>query len=151
MALRACDVMQSPVVLVGPTDSLESVRRLFTDESIHGAPVVDETGLVMGVITAADLMRSSADDDPKPLATLRSEPEPPAWELEREVARECAEDVMTDSVVQLPPDATVSEVARTLREERVHRVIVVDEGDVIGIISTFDLLRLIEDADPEQA
>jgi CBS domain-containing protein len=140
--------MQSPVVTVAPTDPLTSVRRLFADEAIHGAPVVDETGLVRGVITSADLMRSAASGEgPAPASSWREEvaPEPPAWELADDVVRECAEDVMTDSVVQVPPDASVAEVARRLREEGVHRIMVVDDQDVIGIISTFDLLRLIEE------
>ena len=136
MTLRACDVMQSPVVTVGPLDPLPSVRRLFADESIHGAPVVDETGYVCGVITSTDLMRSDG--------VVRDPATESGWERVGDSVDGRAEDVMTASIVRVAPDAPVTEVARKLREEQVHRVMVVDDEDVVGIISTFDLLQLVE-------
>jgi CBS domain-containing protein len=55
-----------------------------------------------------------------------------------------AEDVMTEGVISVGPDAEVGEIARILREERVHRVMVVEDGVLRGVISTFDLLALLE-------
>ncbi len=146
---RAGDVMETHVVAVGPLDPLESVQRLFADESIHGAPVVDEQGRILGVISAADLMRAAADERDAARPSLRDTREPEAWDpaLEREIVHECAEDVMTDAVVQVPPDTLVSEVARILREQQVHRVLVMDRDEILGIITTFDLLRLFERPD----
>ena len=45
---------------------------------------------------------------------------------------------------QVRPDAPVPEVATTLREQRIHRVLVVEDGKLCGIVSTFDLIRLLE-------
>ena len=47
----------------------------------------------------------------------------------------------------MPVDASAGEVARRLREHRVHRVLVVDGGTLAGIVSTFDLVALVEKAD----
>ena len=41
-------------------------------------------------------------------------------------------------------EATAAEVARALREHRVHRVFVVEDRSLLGVISTFDVLRLVE-------
>ena len=51
---------------------------------------------------------------------------------------------MTTSLVTVPPNASVAVLARTLRKNRIHRVLVVDEHRLIGIISSFDLVALLE-------
>ena len=54
--------------------------------------------------------------------------------------------VMTTEVVSVSPDASASDVARTLCEQRVHRVMVMDGERLAGLISTFDLVgRLIQE------
>ena len=55
-----------------------------------------------------------------------------------------AADVMTTEIVSVPPDATVASVARTLREQAVHRVLVIDDGELLGLISAMDLVALLE-------
>jgi predicted transcriptional regulator len=59
-------------------------------------------------------------------------------------------DVMTSEVVWVAPDATVSEVARTLCGQCVHRVLVMQGERLAGLISTFDLVMLLRD-EPERA
>ena len=54
MALTAADVMQTHLITVSPSDPLDAVRRLFYEEEIHGAPVVDEDGRVQGMITSME-------------------------------------------------------------------------------------------------
>ena len=149
--LRACDVMQTHVIAVGPLDPLAQVERLFTDEGIHGAPVVEDGGRVLGVISASDLIRAAADERDSARGSPSGLDDPSrSLETRWDLARDCAEDVMTDGVICVAPDATVSEVARTLREQQVHRVLVMAEGEVIGIISSFDLLRILETSEPQK-
>ncbi len=56
-----------------------------------------------------------------------------------------ASDVMTPDLVQVPRDPTIPEIARVLCENRVHRVLVTDGGRLIGLISTFDLVGVLND------
>ena len=58
-------------------------------------------------------------------------------------------DVMTRDVVRVAPDATLGAVATALCENRVHRVLVIENDRLLGIISTFDLVGLLKD-DPAQ-
>jgi CBS domain-containing protein len=51
-----------------------------------------------------------------------------------------AADAMTRQIVAVGPDATVEAVARTMLDDRVHRVLVLEAGVLLGVISTFDLL-----------
>jgi len=54
-------------------------------------------------------------------------------------------DVMTSEVLTVPSDTPAPAVARALRERHIHRVFVADDGHMLGVISAFDLLRVIED------
>jgi CBS domain-containing protein len=55
---------------------------------------------------------------------------------------------MSDGAVTVEPKASVAEVARTFREHRVHRVLVAEQGVLRGLISTLDLVALLERDDP---
>lgn len=155
MGLLARDVMERHVITLSPNDPISNVQRLFVDEGIHGAPVVDELGKLLGVVSSLDLLRSAAE--------VRDLPEPDPRDLRQifdlgsrafgvDVAAGEAEptvaDVMTDGpVVAVRPDTPIAGVARVLRENAVHRAVVVDRGQVCGIISSFDLLRVLEEED----
>ena len=62
MATTARDIMQSQVITLAPNDPLSNVHRLFFEEEIHGAPVLDEAGLVLGILTSMDLLRAASDE-----------------------------------------------------------------------------------------
>ena len=53
-------------------------------------------------------------------------------------------DYMTEALVEVAPDTPVSEIATRLRENQVHRVVVVEDDGLCGIVSTFDLIGLLE-------
>lgn len=154
MALTARSIMQTHVVSVSPQDPLSSVHRLFFEENINGAPVVDEQEFVVGVITSKDLLRAAADEhdsargDPGYFRELL-EFSGPDWETAPEgylarLRERTVEEYMTEDAISVSPDAGIPEVARTLRSHGVHRVLVVDAGRLVGIISTFDLVGLLE-------
>jgi CBS domain-containing protein len=50
---------------------------------------------------------------------------------------------MTKEIVRVSPEATLREVSRTMLKQRVHRVLVVAQGNLVGVISTFDLVRVL--------
>ena len=154
MATTARDIMQTQVITLAPNDPLSNVHRLFFEEEIHGAPVLDESGRVLGIITSMDLLRAASDEH----ETARGDPayfrelmeySGPDWEsapdgfIDRLRERVTSE-FMTENVACVAPDDPVPEVARALRSNHIHRVLVVEEGCLRGIISTFDLVGLLE-------
>ena len=54
-------------------------------------------------------------------------------------------DAMSEGVVTVSAGDPAAMVARTLRENRLHHVFVIDEGSLVGVVSAYDLLGLIED------
>lgn len=121
------DLMQRDVMSVNPSAALIDVSRLFVAEEIHGAPVIDEEQRALrGVVSTADLLRASVEDDDLGEAT------------DRTVA-----DIMVRDVVTVAPDASIAEAAQLMRSQRIHRLIVVENHEVIGVLSTFDVIAAL--------
>lgn len=154
MVVTARDVMQTGVVALGASDPLHVAQRLFYEEGIHGAPVLDEVGKVVGVLSSTDLLRAVLErkdvEGPGPRPSPADLDEVAgAWSLAPEDFQERVQEAlvsefMTESPVEVPPDTPVPELARLMRENAIHRVLVVEAGRLCGIVSTFDLIGLLE-------
>lgn len=150
-------VMTDSVVSVSPESSLLDVLRVFVEESIHGAPVVDDDGRLVGVITTSDLLRAQEEEHDTAWATsdyLRGvlEFSAPDWtgdltDFQDRLAQRTVVEVMTKGFASVPPDAPVADVARCLRENQIHRVWVLDGQRLRGVVSVLDLMPLIEQSD----
>ena len=155
MAPQARDVMETQVITVDPERPLLDAHRLFVEEEIHGAPVVDETGRVLGIVSSADLLRAVDDEEgscagraPGYLRQLLEEEGGPSPRLSGELntllQAVTVADVMTAGGVTVAPDTAIDEVASRMRRHRIHRVPVISNGCLAGIITTFDLIALLE-------
>ena len=153
----AKDIMQTQVVSVGSDDPLASVYRLFADEEISGAPVVDESGTVVGVVSIRDLIRATRDDHESSFvdsnyfrdgffeaggSCLMS-----GDDFEETLSQRMVSEVMTAGVVAVAPDTPISEIVETILNDRIHRVLVVEsrrgKDALVGLISLLDLVALL--------
>jgi CBS domain-containing protein len=153
--LRASDLMQREVITVSPSTPILDVHRLFVEEEIHGAPVVRGDGALCGVVSALDLLRIVRDElEPGAGSTattyFRDELpySGPDWllmpeDLQDRVQGVTVEDAMTRTLVMVGPEAGVDEIARTMLEHHVHRVLVGEGRQLHGVVTTFDLLRVL--------
>jgi CBS domain-containing protein len=154
----ARDLMQRDILTIDGAASLLDAHRLFVESEISGAPVVDEDGRVVGVVSASDLLR--ALDEERDSAVVQAtyfrdltEFSGPDWgampeDFQDRLAARTVSEVMSTDVITVAPDASVAEVARTLRRHHVHRVLVATGEAFVGLISTFDLLALLEKEAP---
>lgn len=154
----ASDVMQTTVITVNPEMPLLYVHRLFVQEEIHGAPVVDESGTLCGVISSIDLLRAVEEKYlGRPLISAPSyfrqalPHSGPAWlpsgeevQLQDRLSSMTASDVLTTEIVAVGLYTHVSDIASVMRAQRIHRVFVLDDNELRGIISSLDLLQLLE-------
>ena len=136
--------MQTQLLTVRPETPLLDIHRMFAEEEIHGAPVVDEDGHVRGVVSTLDLVRALRDECESPetaTAFFRDDRgyTGVAWsaELQARLGEICAADVMTRELVTVTPDTPVADVARTMREQHIHRVLVVEDHALVGVITSF--------------
>ncbi|MHC4177043.1 MAG: CBS domain-containing protein [Planctomycetota bacterium] len=118
--LRAQDVMNTNVVVVPGDATVEEAIRSLLKHHVSGAPIVDEQGCIVGIISEFQLLE----------AIYRPE-----------VKRERVRDVMTKDVITVTEDAALSEIANLLLLHRIRRVPVVRDGKMVGLISRPDLLR----------
>ncbi|MFD9953824.1 CBS domain-containing protein [[Kitasatospora] papulosa] len=133
------EVMTHHVVTVGPTASFKEVARLFHDHDISAVPVIDATRRVLGVVSEADLLRSTVAlpdlegrwTGTRPVPQDRGLPE-----------AETAAELMTAPAISAQPSWNLVETARLMHSKGVKRLPVADEtGQLVGIISRSDLLR----------
>jgi CBS domain-containing protein len=146
--LRARDFMQTELLTVTPETSIIDIHKLFIEEEIHGAPVVDDMGVVRGVVSTLDLLRAvneEVEPDQTTQSYFRSEWSQLVDELPGRLREVRASDIMTRELVAVRSDTSIVEVARIMREQHVHRVLVIDDRELLGVVTTFDLLRAFVD------
>ena len=111
--------MSTSVITAEPHHSVEHVRALLDRNSISSLPVVDGDRKPLGVVSATDLAQDLKNGTP-------------------------VSKIMTQKVYTVPQYDDVSIAARVMRNHRIHHVIVTHEQQVVGIISAFDLMKLVE-------
>jgi CBS domain-containing protein len=110
-------IMTTDVICVREDLSLTALATLLLERNLSGVPVVDLAGRPIGVISKTDLLR-------------------------RDGAPGCVAEVMTPMSFVLHPEASVSQAAALMAFEGVHRLLVVsDDGKVIGLVSSLDVMR----------
>lgn len=154
MGATAADVMETELLSVAPETPLIDVQRLFFEEEIHGAPVVDEKGALVGIITSGDLLRAVAEEHDAGAAQteyLRDMVEfsAPDWvnrtgDFQDRLETLQAVDYMTADPMTVPPGTPVSEIARIMGRDRIHRVLVAEGDRLVGLVTSYDLVRLLE-------
>lgn len=155
MPTRARDLMEKNVLSVSPETPLLGVHRLFVEEQISVAPVLDDAERMIGVVSSIDLLRAVEGERDTAVVETRYFRDllpysSPDWDhlpedLQDRLGQLQASDAMSEEVVSVSADASAAAVAHTLRENRVHHVFVVEDQTLVGVISAYDLLRLVED------
>jgi|ERR1022692_710816 CBS domain-containing protein len=139
----ASDLMVPNPISLRADASVAEAMRLFTDKGITAAPVIDDSGRPVGVISRSDLLIHQCEDQkerggayfhapsfenvdatPKPSSTMN------------------VADLMTPAVFAVSEDTPVHRVVSDMVGLHVHRLFVVDDdGTLLGIITTMDVLK----------
>lgn len=142
---RVRDIMSSPVITVEDTDSYKLVVSVLRTNGISAAPLVSQEGVVLGLVSEADLMLKEEGDVPGSLLhpVLRHR-------LRSKAGSAYARELMSSPVVTIRPHATAREAARAMQKAGVKRLVVIEnDGRPSGIVSRGDVLKVFlrEDAD----
>ena len=150
----AADYMQRDIVTVSPDDSLRVALALMTENHVTGLPVMDGKSRCVGLVTSSDILNyeeERADESVTGTTAGFFNPETQQWESVSVSAFGLEEfgdvpvgEVMTRDLVWVHRSTALQEVARRMTDERVHRVLVMDdEARLYGILSAFDFVRLV--------
>jgi CBS domain-containing protein len=112
--MKVRDVMTTRVITITQEQSKQQGARLLLQYRISGLPVVNDDNVVVGVVTEYDVIGKEGQ-------TVR--------------------DIMTRGVISVTPDTDLEEASRILVHERIKRLLVLDQGRLVGIVSRADLVR----------
>ncbi|MGF1598007.1 MAG: HPP family protein [Acidimicrobiales bacterium] len=117
------ELMSSDVVSIDDHAATGRARELMLGLGVHGLPVVDRRGSVVGIVTSADLVEEWPSGEP-------------------------VSTIMRRRVVTIERSRPVSEAAGRMLEARLHHLVVTEQGRPTGILSSFDLLAVVAATSP---
>ena len=120
MNIKVKDLMSRSAITSEPHKSIGHVSGVMERNKISAIPIVNSGGEPVGIVSATDLLSNLSQD-----AQVGG--------------------VMTKKVFTVPKYDDVSIAARIMRNHHIHRLVVVHEKKIVGILSAFDLLKLVED------
>lgn len=154
--LAAKDIMSRDVLEVRSDWSLQSLAEFLVENCISGAPVISESGNLIGVVSLTDLITHEA--------VLEKDRETGGHHeyyihsLEKQLSPQEIEslhfgnepsitvrDIMTPKIFSVNEDLPIRDVADSMIRNHIHRIFVTREGKVLGIISAADMLKIIRD------
>jgi predicted transcriptional regulator len=145
-ARRVQDVMSPDIMTVADDMTTDELARYLTEREISGAPVVNGEGYLVGVVSLTDIGRHLAE--PSEFSSSRSgvyDTRDDAT-LEQRFLDERAvvvRDVMTPVVHHVQASAEIAEAARMMVEQHIHRLVVTQGRQPVGIVTSMDLLRVV--------
>jgi CBS domain-containing protein len=146
--LNASDIMTTDVITVKKETNLKDLARLFYRNHINGVPVVDDDGLLIGIICESDLIRKDKKLHIPTVVAIFD------WvlylespkKIEKEIQRINAttvEDLYIKEVVTVDEKTPVDEIATIMEEKKVYTIPVMDRDRLVGVIGKADLIRTL--------
>jgi predicted transcriptional regulator len=125
MRIQVKDFMSSPVITAKGNDSVRELRAVMTNKGIHAIPIITQSNqlpnlevTIRGIVTLSDLCKNIDE-------------------------KYSAEDIMTDKVHVIHKDSSAESAAKMMLKHEVHHIVVMDEGKIIGMISSLDFVKLV--------
>jgi CBS domain-containing protein len=145
--MLARDVMTTNVITVGPDMSVRDLAAMLSERGISGAPVVDSSGRMVGIVSEGDLLHRAE------LGTEKHSERRHSWWLEHYASGlaqdyvkshgRAVRDIMTRNVTTVTEDTSLADIAMELETKRLKRVPVMRDGKIVGIISRSNLVRAL--------
>lgn len=151
--LSAKDIMSGEVATVGLDTPISEVARIFHERGVSGAPVVDDEGRLIGIITESDLIDQNKKlhiptvvaifDAVIYLDSLK--------QFEKELQKMLGskvKDVYTKNVTSVNSDTLINEIASIMAERHFHTLPVVDGEKIVGIVGKDDIVKTMAASGP---
>ena len=161
MATTVSEIMAREVATASPSWKLSDLERAFFQERISGFPVVNDEGELCGVVSRSDVVRVLAFERSREgrisdyfrshdmweefdeAQTLRSESQSIADRLNKTLVS----DLMSPATHVVDAAATIQEAAAVMQKNSIHRVPVVENGKLVGILSSLDIVAVVARSD----
>jgi CBS domain-containing protein len=128
--VRVADLMQRKVKTIHSDATVAEAIVSLADAHISGMPVVDGTGRVIGIVSSTDVLTAEAEAEDRDARQAL---------LDATTVR----DVMTPRPYTIAPEEDIREAACQMLYGEVHRLFVAEGDQVVGIITTTDIVRAV--------
>ncbi len=153
----AKDLMSEKVVCVKPEATVHDLVKILVKNHIHGVPVVNKEGKLVGVVSKSDIVEFDKEAGKKQKTGARSSfymdnggngdgKLKKTLEVsinEKDLGKTTVKDIMTARVITAQATDTIDCLAKIMYDEKIHRVIILEEGRVSGVVSTLDILHAV--------
>lgn len=126
--MNVADIMSSPVYVINADEPVSHARKLMLRHRIGTLPVLNE-GKMIGIVTKSDISNRLAQAEP-------------LWRR-RPIDQIPIKLIMTETVITIYPEASISQAAILMLENGIHNVPVVKNGNIVGIVTRTDLMRYV--------
>lgn len=146
--LKAKDIMTRNVISVTPRMTVEELARVLIERHINGAPVVDEEGRLVGVVTEHDLINKEKRlHIPTVLRILDAfiyleSPRRFEDDLKKMLATKVG-DICSKDITTVNEDTTVTDIATIMSEKDIHLLPVMKDGKIVGVVGKEDILKAL--------
>jgi CBS domain-containing protein len=137
------ELMSKEVMVVQEDTPVKRMLKLFAKHDITGAPVINESGELKGVVSLSDLFRTGAAKDSHEFYLNPSWSSVPHEEHAESTAK--VADIMTHLVIFVEADDDIERACDLMTNHGIHRIVVTHDGKVVGMISSGDLVREFRD------
>ena len=146
LSLRVNDVMNRNVVTVAVGTTMAEAARLLRAKDISGAPVVNSQGTCVGVLSNTDFavresVRTGSKQGPSETDTVLVRTSPDEDYREETLWDDSVETHMSPIIQTLSPQAPLMNAARTMCDQHIHRLIILDDDHrAVGIVTSLDIV-----------
>ena len=150
MPLRAKDIMNVDVVVARDAMSVHQLAILLETNQVSGVPVLGVDDKLVGVVSTSDILLTDEafsegvvlDSDYHSQLTTEG-----AWDLDDFDAEKQADimvrDIMSPAIITAQSTAPIAELAEIMYSKHIHRVVILEDGRLVGIVSTLDILKAV--------
>mgnify|MGYP003454737624 FL=1 len=149
----AKDLMAEKVVCVRPETPMNELIKTLVKNHINGAPVVNKEGKLVGVVSKTDVVEYDEKANKKRGGiTKKSFYSDTNGKFKKEldkllktktIGKTLVKDIMTPRVITAQADDTIDRLAKIMHDKKIHRVIILDKEQVVGVVSTLDILHAV--------
>jgi CBS domain-containing protein len=144
--LSASDIMTTDVITVKKETPLSELAEILTQNHINGVPVVDDEGLLIGIICESDLIRRDKKLHIPTVvalfdAVIYLESSKKMEEEIKRISATTVEDLYTRKVVTVDEKTPIDEIATIMTQKKIYTIPVMDGDNLVGIVGKNDVIR----------
>ena len=139
------DIMTTDLITIQGNTTIRDAIKIFSNNDVSGLPVTNQDDELTGVLSASDILQNESAH------TFYTLPYRKDFVLEliddSKFFDQPVSTIMSEELYTIEPDATIAKMAAKMYEKKIHRLLVTEYNKLIGIVTTFDVLKLLATSD----